>query len=258
MNENELCRFLNHKVAQYQTPAFVEEDPISVPHQYSRLQDIEIAGLFSALFAWGRRSLILKKANFLMELMDNSPYSFIVHHEEKDLKRFLGFVHRTFNATDILFLISFLRQHYKKHASLEFAFCHHLERDDNSVEKALNGFYHCVFGENNSIRTKKHISAPFKKSACKRMNMFLRWMVRKDAEGIDFGIWKNIRPEQLVIPVDVHVYRVAVRLGLLSTKKTMNWKLALELTNKLKEFDPEDPVKYDFALFGLGVIEKFK
>ncbi len=258
MDDTDLQRFLDKKVQEYQTISFVPDDPIAVPHQYSRLQDIEIAGFFAALFAWGRRSLILKKAANLLQLMDNAPYDFILQHEQNDLKRFLNFVHRTFNATDILFFISFLGKYYKQHSSLEFAFAHNLQKDDPSVENALNGFHRFLFQEDYPQRTTKHVSAPFRKSACKRLNMFLRWMVREDEKGIDFGLWKNIRPDQLVIPMDIHVSRVAGRLQLIPQGQTADWQTAVRLTTALKKFDPKDPVKYDFALFGLGVIEKFE
>lgn len=257
MRSSDLQDFLDKKVRQYQTTSFIEGDPVSIPHRYTQIQDIEISGFFASLFAWGRRSLILKKASELLELMDNAPYEFILQHEENDLKRFLHFVHRTFNATDILYFISFLKNYYQQHDSLEDAFSQTIERGDGSVEQALNGFRKIVFQGDYPLHTQKHISAPNKYSACKRLNMFLRWMVRKSDEGVDFGIWEKIRPDQLVIPMDVHVNRVAVRLGLLPPRKTVNWKSALALTEALKTFDHEDPVKYDFALFGLGVIEKF-
>lgn len=257
MHESDLQRFLDNKVRQYQNPAFIAEDPIAVPHQYSGLQDIEIAGFFAALFAWGRRSLILKKAMNLLQLMDNAPYDFVLRHEEKDLKRFLGFAHRTFNAVDIIHFITFLKKHYQKHPSLEHAFSENMTADEPSIEKALNGFHHLVFEKEFPKRSTKHISAPCKKSACKRLNMFLRWMVRSDKEGVDFGLWRSIRADQLVIPMDTHVCRVAGRLGLIVPDQPTSWKTAVALTDALKEYDAEDPVKYDFALFGLGIIEKF-
>lgn len=258
MRNRDLEHFLNKKVAQYHTASFIEEDPVSIPHQYSRLQDIEIAGFFAALFAWGRRSLILKKTTVLLDLMDHAPYDFVLQHEEKDLKRFLGFVHRTFNATDILYFIAFFKEYYQKNDSLENAFSQSLQPDELSVESALNGFHKLIFKGDFPARTTKHISAPFRKSACKRLNMFLRWMVRKDTKGIDFGLWQNIRTDQLVIPMDTHVSRVAGRLGLITSGQAPNWKTAVALTDVLKKYDPKDPVKYDFALFGLGVVEKYK
>lgn len=257
MNNTDLQRFLDKKVQEYQTASFIPEDPVAIPHRYSRLQDIEIAGFFAALFAWGRRSLILKKSAALLELMDDAPYDFVLGHQQSDLKRFFSFVHRTFNATDILFFIAFLRKLYLQHSSLEFAFAQNIRKDEQSVENALNGFHKFLFQGDYPQRTTKHISAPFRRSACKRLNMFLRWMVRKDTQGVDFGIWKSIRPDQLVIPMDIHVSRVAGRLQLIPPGQAPDWRTAATLTAALKKYDPEDPVKYDFALFGLGVIEKF-
>ncbi len=258
MSSFELKKFLDNKVIEYSVPAFVASDPVSIPHQFSRLQDIEISGFFAALFAWGRRSTVLKKSRLLMELMDEVPYDFIMQHEESDLKRFLGFVHRTFNATDILYFISFLKEFYTHNNSLELAFSKGMKASDSSVENGLNHFYMTVFeDENHPVRTHKHISAPFKKSACKRINMYLRWMVRPDTDGIDFGLWKRIHTNQLVMPMDVHVSRVAARLKLLPKDSKVNWESAVRLTENLKSFDVLDPVKYDYALFGLGAIEKF-
>jgi len=258
MSSFKLKNFLDNKVVEYSVPAFVESDPVSIPHQFSRLQDIEISGFFAALFAWGRRSTVLKKSRFLLELMDDAPYDFIMQHEESDLKRFLGFVHRTFNATDILYLISFLKRFYAQNNSLELAFSEGIKTSDSSIENGLNHFYATVFeDENHPVRTHKHISTPLKKSACKRINMYLRWMVRPDKDGIDFGLWKRIRTDQLIIPMDVHVSRVAARLKLLSEHSKVNWESAVKLTRSLKDFDALDPVKYDYALFGLGAIEKF-
>ncbi len=255
--EKALQSFLDKKVEQYHKPSFIVGDPVAIPHRYSKLQDIEISGFFAALFAWGRRSLILKKTEVLLNLMDDAPYDFIMHHEEKDLKRFLDFVHRTFNATDILYFIHFLKKYYHRHFSLEAAFTSGLHTTDKTVEHALTGFHRLIFPGDHPVRTMKHIASPRRKSACKRLNMFLRWMVRRDSAGIDFGLWKKIRPDQLVIPMDTHVSKVAVRLGLISPG-AVDWRAALALTDALRIFDPQDPVKYDFALFGLGVLEKFK
>ena len=256
MKQAVLQRFLEQKMRQYGTPDFIPGDPVCIPHRYSRLQDIEIAGFFAALFAWGRRSLIIKKASDLLALMDHAPYAFIREHQPQDLKRFLGFVHRTFNTTDILYFIAFLQQYYQQHASLETAFCAGIAPADPTVENGLNAFYHRIFPGDHPARTTKHISAPARKSACKRINMFLRWMVRPDTEGVDFGLWRRIHPAQLIIPMDTHVCRVAARLNLLAPGPA-NWKRACALTTALKAFRPEDPVRYDFALFGLGVIEHF-
>ncbi len=257
MNEDELKAFLDLKAALYNRPNFIAADPISIPHQFKKMQDIEIAGFFAATLAWGNRTSILNSCNRLMELMDHAPYDFILNHEEKELKRFRDFKHRTFNATDALYFLHFFRNFYQKHRSLEEAFSRFISRKDENIERALRGFHKLFFSlEDSPKRTKKHVATPERNSTCKRLSMFLRWMVRKDDCGVDFGIWKKIKPSQLICPCDVHVDRVARKLGLITGKQT-NWKTALELTSKLKQFDPADPVKYDFALFGLGVIEKF-
>lgn len=249
-------KFLDDKLVYYHHPDFIAQDPISVPHRFSRLQDIEIAGFFTALIAWGSRTSIINSANRLMQLMDNAPYAFVTQHKPADLKRMLSFSHRTFKPTDLLFFISFLQAYYQHFVSLESAFAAHLKPDDETVEAALNGFYRMVFSGEYPERSRKHLPAPFRGSSCKRLNMFLRWMVRQDDQGIDFGCWKQLKPHQLICPMDVHVARVARRLGLIDSH-TPNWKTAVMLTRKLRIFDASDPVKYDFALFALGVIEKW-
>ena len=212
------------------------------------------AGFFAAIFAWGNRTTIIQKSFELMKLMDNSPHEFCLHHQDQDLKRLLHFKHRTFNATDLLYFISFLQQHYKKYDSLEDAFTIPKE---NEMEIRLTRFHEYFFSlEDAPARTRKHIATPYKGSSCKRLNMFLRWMVRKDKAGVDFGIWQKIKPSELICPIDLHVARVAKRFQLLDRKQT-DWQAAVELTNYLKTLDPKDPVKYDFALFGLGVMEKY-
>lgn len=256
MKLNALKLLLDEKVKFYNRPDFIPSDPISIPHQFSKKQDIEIAGFFAATLAWGNRTAILNSANRLMQLMDRAPHDFILHHKEKDLQRFLNFKHRTFNATDTLYFIHFFQKYYRQHPSLEGAFSEFISGKDETIEKALTGFYDLFFSlDDVPNRTRKHVATPKKNSTCKRLNMFLRWMVRSDKAGVDFGIWKKIKPSQLICPCDVHVDRIARRLGLIKSKQT-NWKTALELTSRLKEFDPNDPVKYDFALFGLGVKEK--
>jgi uncharacterized protein (TIGR02757 family) len=252
MNSGKLKDFFDKKVDEYDQPSFIKDDPVCIPHMFSRTQDIEIAGFFAAIFAWGNRATIINKSRELMMLMDNAPYQFITQHKEKDLQRLLEFKHRTFNTTDLLYFISFFRHHYSTHKSLEIAFTMHGE----PVEEMLTGFHHYFFSlEHVPQRTKKHIATPEKNSTCKRLNMFLRWMVRQDS-AVDFGIWKHIKPSQLICPIDLHVARVAKRFGLLQRKQT-DWNAALELTDYLRTLDPHDPVKYDFALFGLGVIEKY-
>ncbi len=255
--DTKLKDFLDEKVDLYNQPSFIPYDPISIPHRFTLKQDIEIAGFFAALFAWGNRTIIINKCNELLQLMDNAPYDFMRHHTDGDLKAFLQFRHRTFNTTDLLYFISFLQYFYSQHLSLESAFSIWLTEEDETIEQALVHFHHYFFSLPYAPeRTKKHIATPERGSHCKRLNMFLRWMVRKDNKGVDFGIWNEIKPAQLVCPVDVHVARVARRLHLL-TAKQLNWKAALELTQHLRTFDPDDPVKYDFALFGLGIVEKF-
>lgn len=249
-----LKEFFDSKVEQYNQPSFIKDDPICVPHSFSVKQDIEIAGFFASIFAWGNRTTIIQKSFELMRLMDNKPHQFCLQHSDKDLKQLLHFKHRTFNTTDILYFIAFLKFHYGQHDSLEKAFI--LSHADN-MEMRLTHFHNYFFSLPDAPpRTRKHIATPYKGSSCKRLNMFLRWMVRKDKAGVDFGIWKKIKPSELICPIDLHVARVAKRFQLLD-RKQMDWQAALELTNYLREFDPNDPVKYDFALFGLGVIEKY-
>ncbi|WP_394353306.1 TIGR02757 family protein [Spirosoma aureum] len=259
MTHTELSDLLNQKADYYNRPSFIERDPISIPHRFSRKQDIEIMGFWAAVLAWGQRPVILKKSAELVDLMDGAPYDFIRHHEESDLKRFLNFKHRTFNATDALYFLHFFRQYYKQNDSLEDAFLPLVSANNSpvtqsTVESNLIVFHDRFCGLTDFFpeRTRKHIATPARNSSCKRLLMFLRWMVRHDDRGVDFGIWTRLRPDQLVIPIDVHVNRVARKLGLLSRPQT-DWKAALELTDTLRQFDPGDPVRYDFALFGLGV-----
>lgn len=253
-----LKRLLDTKVETFNRPEFIMGDPVSVPHQFSRLQDIEISGFFAAILAWGIRKTTINKCNQLMQWMDNAPYDFCVNHKPKDLKRLQHFVHRTFNADDLLYFIEFFRYHYSRNHSLEDAFFNLASlKQSNIVEAALNYFYDYFFSlPHIPNRTRKHIAAPKKQSACKRLNMYLRWMVRNDDCGVDFGIWKRVGMSELVCPLDVHVARVARSLGLL-TRKQNDWKAAMELTANLKRLDADDPVKYDYALFGMGIIEKF-
>ncbi|MCU0390471.1 MAG: TIGR02757 family protein [Thermoflexibacter sp.] len=251
----DLKTFLDEKVAQYNQPNFIENDPIQIPHLFSNKQDIEIAGLFASVLAWGQRVTIINKSKELFRLMDNQPYQFVKYHQTNDLKSFLKFKHRTFNATDLLYFIHFLKYFYNQYNSLAKAFeveSQHI----TPIKEMLIKFHHLFFSLADSPqRTQKHISTPERKSACKRLNMYMRWMVRKDKNGVDFGIWEHISPSILICPLDVHVERVARKLKLLTRKQT-DWAAAEELTNNLKVFDPQDPVKYDFALFGLG-LEKF-
>ncbi|MDA0193773.1 MAG: TIGR02757 family protein [Bacteroidetes bacterium] len=256
--DGKLKDFLNLKVEEYNQPFFIEHDPISIPHQFTRKQDIEISGFWAAILAWGQRKTIVNKCNELLGMMDNVPFEFIMNHSENDLKTLQHFKHRTFNGTDTLYFIKFFRDFYSKHESLEEAFVQKNVPPDKAIEKALIDFQRQFFNTTDyPERTKKHIATPERKSACKRLNMFLRWMVRKDDRGVDFGIWHQINSSTLISPCDVHVDRVGRRLGLIS-RKQIDWMTAIELTENLKKFDPTDPVKYDFALFGLGVMEGYK
>jgi uncharacterized protein (TIGR02757 family) len=247
--------YLDAAARRYNTPDFIADDPIGVPHGFDRLQDREIIGFWAAMLAWGQRKTIIQSALRLVDLMDGAPYAFITGHEERDRERFLNFKHRTFQATDTLYFLEFFQNYYRRHDSLEHAFARHLGPDDTTVENALIGFHRDFFDHPWAPeRTRKHVATPERGSTCKRINMFLRWMVRRDAAGVDFGDWQRIRPAQLLIPLDVHVERVARRLGLLQRPQT-DWKAVLELTENLRAFDPADPVRYDFALFGLGKLE---
>ena len=254
-NVQGLKDFLDAKALLYNQPSFIERDPIRIPHSFSKKQDIEISGFFAAVLAWGNRTIIINNCTKLMKWMDNSPHDFICHHKDTDLKGFIHFVHRTFNATDLLYFIELLQYHYRHHDSLEDAFVPLTRYKADNVEQALIHFHNYFFSIEHPERTRKHIATPKRNSACKRLNMYLRWMVRKDNKGVDFGIWRKIKPSQLVCPLDVHVARVAERLGLINNIKS-NWKNALQLTAHLKELNPKDPAIYDFALFGVGMAER--
>jgi len=252
MNNETLLNFLNEQYEYYESNFNIEVDPIIIPYQFRRLQDIEISGFFAAILAWGNRKAILKSCNQLMQLMDNAPYDFIKHQKETDLKPFTNFVYRTFNGTDLLYLLAFLKQHYQQNESLESAFLYPKEQKETfEMKDALAFFHNTVFQLDYAPdRTRKHISTPLKKSACKRLNMYLRWMVRQNSK-VDFGLWKNILPKDLICPLDIHVSTTARNLGLLERKQD-DWKAATELTATLKTFDDNDPVKYDLVLFSLG------
>ena len=257
MKNKSLKSFLDSKVELYNQPTFIENDPISIPDLFTKKQDIEISGFFAAMFAWGQRVTIINKCKDLMNRMDNQPHDFVLHHSSKDLKGLLDFKHRTFNDTDLLYFISFFKFWYSENESLETAFTKKMGTKDQTVEKGLIGFREIFFSmEDVPQRTVKHVSSPVQNSACKRLNMYLRWMVRNDQKGVDFGIWRKIKPGQLFCPLDVHVQRVALKLQLLE-RENSDWKAAVELTKNLRKLDPSDPVKYDFALFGLGIEEKF-
>lgn len=254
MIDQKLKDFLDQKVEEYNRPGFIADDPICIPHEYNKKQDIEIAGLFAATLAWGLRKTIIKKCRELFHMMDHAPHDFILNHSDEDLKPLLQFKHRTFNDTDTLYFIEFLRHHYQTNETLETAFT---GGKDHTTAGLLKYFHDNFFSlEFAPQRTRKHVSTPARKSACKRLNMFLRWMVRSDDQGVDFGIWQEMKPSDLICPLDVHVQRTAQKLLLLKRTQS-DWQAAEELTIQLRELDPNDPVKYDFALFGLGVIEKF-
>ncbi|HLU93471.1 MAG TPA: TIGR02757 family protein [Membranihabitans sp.] len=234
----------------------MENDPISVPHGYTSRPDIEIAGLFSSVFAWGLRKTIINKSRELLHMMDDSPYDFILHHTDEDLKVLENFRHRTFQPADALYFVHFLHHYFHNHQSLEEAF---RDRDGKfeDLESGLINFHQLFFNNEYALdRTRKHIPSPARNSATKRLNMYLRWMVRPAEREVDFGLWKNISPSRLFIPLDVHVSRVAQRLGILRRDKS-DWKAVLELTGYLRKMDPLDPVRYDFALFNMGLNNEF-
>ncbi len=251
---NEIRSFLNEKVDRYNTPDFIELDPISIPHQFSEKEDIEISGFLASTIAWGNRKMILRNANKMMDLMGNSPYDFVMSHNEDQLERFDGFVHRTFNSLDFKFFIKSLKNIYENHGGMEAVF--HKYKTDTSLQPAIHEFKKVFFSIDHERRTQKHIGDPMKTSVAKKMNMMLRWFVRNDKRGVDFGIWNTISPSILSCPLDVHSGNISRKLGLI-TRKQNDGKALIELDNYLRAFDPNDPVKYDFALFGLGVYDDF-
>ena len=252
MNQIELKEFLDYKANQYEIIDFITSDPIQIPHRFKQKEDVEIAAFLTASIAWGNRLSILKSANKMMALMDNAPYDFIINHKKRDLSIFEGFVHRTFNATDLTFFVRSLQNIYKNHQGLENVF----SSNNPSLQDTIHDFKSIFFEIDHPQRTLKHVSDPLKGSAAKRLNMFMRWMVRSNTKGVDFGIWKQHSPAQLSIPLDVHTGNIARKLNLIRRKQNDS-KTLWELDKKLRKFDPVDPVKYDYALFGLGVFEKF-
>ncbi|SMB98759.1 conserved hypothetical protein [Hymenobacter roseosalivarius DSM 11622] len=251
MNHAQLRQFLDRHHDRYNRPAFITNDPISIPHRFSQRQDVEISGLFAALLAWGRRPTIISKCHELMRRMDDAPYQFITQHSDDDLKKLLGFCHRTFCDTDLLYFVHWLRWYYASHDTLEDAFL-----QGNTQRERLENFHTLFFSLPDAPqRTRKHVATPARGSACKRVNMYLRWLVRRDDRGVDFGLWTRLPMADLICPCDVHVERVARGLGLL-TRRLVDWVAAEELTAHLRDFAPHDPVKYDFSLFGLGVEQK--
>ena len=254
MNKVELKDFLDSKVEQYNHPRFLESDPIQIPHRFTKKEDIEISAFLTATIAWGNRKSIINNANKMMQLLENSPYDFVLNHTENDLEKCNGFVHRTFNSTDFTYFIQSLKNIYKNHNGLEQTFA--LYSQETTVQPGISSFKKTFFELPHQQRTTKHVSDPLKGSAAKRINMFLRWMVRNNDTGVDFGLWKSISPAQLSCPLDVHSGNVGRKLELI-TRKQNDAKALTELDSSLRELDPLDPVKYDFALFGLGVFEKF-
>lgn len=255
---NKLKTFLDEQVIEYNNPKFIQNDPISIPHQYKDKPDIEIAAFWTAMLSWGQRKTIINKMNELMELMDHAPYDFIVNHQESDRARFEQFKHRTFNYTDTLYFLHFLQHHYTLHNSLETAFLIDQPHPVVDIKTSLSRFHQYFFSLPEAPhRTRKHVATPDRKSSCKRLNMYLRWMVRHDNVGVDFGIWKNIPMSSLMMPIDVHVQRVAISLQLLKRDKS-DWHTTEELTQMMRKLDAKDPVKYDYALFSLGVEKALK
>ncbi len=248
---------LDEKYFQFNNKDFIETDPISIPHQFSKKEDIEIAAFLVATIAWGQRVSIINNGNKLMRLMNHEPHDFILNFSKKDAVRFDAFVHRTFNSTDCIFFLNSLKQIYIKHKGLEPAFSGGISKNDKDVKQAITNFRELFLSIPHESRSDKHISNPSAKSSAKRLCMFLRWMVRKDKHGVDFGIWKTLTASQLCLPLDVHTGNVSRKLGLL--QRTQNdWQAVEEITEVLRTFDKKDPIKYDFSLFGLGAFEGFK
>lgn len=252
--DKEIIDFLNEKVIQYNNPNFIESDPIQIPHRYSLKEDVEISGFLTATIAWGNRKMIIQNASKMVNLLGESPFDFIMEHTEDDLDRFESFVHRTFNSVDLVYFIQSLKNLYTNHGGLESIFNTHATED--SIQPAISEFKKLFFSIDHPSRTAKHVSDPLNNSSAKRINMFLRWLIRKDNNGVDFGIWDSLSPSILSCPLDVHSGNVARKLGLL-TRKQNDAKALLQLDNMLRQMDKTDPVKYDFALFGLGVFEGF-
>jgi uncharacterized protein (TIGR02757 family) len=254
LSKSELKEFLDEKVDLYNRPSFIESDPISIPHQYYKKEDIEIAGFLAATIAWGNRKMILRSSVKMMEILEDSPYEFIVNSSDCELDQAVRFVHRTFNLVDLAFFLQALRHIYRNKGGLEKIF--ETYKTSDSLQPAIHEFHRIFFELPHERRTERHVSDPFKGSAAKKINMFLRWMIRKDDKGVDFGLWKSISPSILSCPLDVHSGNVARKLGILNRKQN-DYKAVSELDEVLRLFDKNDPVKYDFALFGLGVFENF-
>lgn len=249
-----LKSFLDEKVEKFNQPAFIETDPIQVPRKFTLKEDIEISGFLTATIAWGNRIAIIKSAEKLMSLMGNQPHDFIMNASNSEIEKLNQFVHRTFNGLDCVYFIHSLRNIYKKHGGLQTVFESGFQ-NELSVKSSLSHFFK-IFFEISGERTRKHVSNVQKGSSGKRLNMFLRWMVRNDKSGVDFGIWEGIPQSELMLPLDVHTGNVGRKLEILQ-RKSNDWKAVEEITIELRKFDINDPIKYDFALFGLGAFEKF-
>ena len=245
--------FLDYKSEKYNNPSFIQEDPIQIPHLFQKKEDIEISGFLTATIAWGNRKSIIKSSKKIVEFFGHKPYDFIMNHNDSDLKKLESFKHRTFNGYDLIQFVKSIKNIYSNHDGLESVFAKHIlkERMHNSIHEFKKKFFEIEHLK----RTKKHISDPFKGSAAKRINMFLRWMVRDDNKGVDFGIWKKIKPKYLSCPLDIHSGRIARKIGILKRKQN-DHKAVIELDSFLRTLDVNDPVKYDYALFGIGVFEK--
>ena len=254
MKFDELKEFLDLKANHYQSQDFISADPIQIPHRFTKKEDVEIAGFLAATIAWGNRTSIIKNANKMIKLMDEAPFDFIVNHQTSDLDVFDGFVHRTFNATDLKYFVQAIKNLYVNKGGLEFCITQHVSK--MPLQTALHNFKKDFFELPHELRTEKHLADPVKGSAAKRINMYLRWMVRPNTSGVDFGLWKSMHPRNLSCPLDVHSGTIARKLGILNRKQN-DAKALLELDKQLRIMDSEDPVKYDFALFGLGAFEKF-
>ncbi len=248
MSESDLKDFLDFKADFYENPKFIEDDPIQIPHQFHKKEDIEISAFLISTIAWGNRKSIIKSGEKLLKIMDFEPHDFILNFSDREL----NFVHRTFNGSDLAFFLISLKNIYEKHNGLENVF----HSNDNKLFTKISNFRTIFLEVEHEKRSEKHISNPVTGSASKRLVMFLRWMVRSNKNGVDFGLWKSIQRSSLMIPLDVHTGNIASKLGLISTKQ-FSWKTNEELISKLRKFDPIDPAKYDFALFGLGAYEKF-
>ena len=253
-NIPDLKDFLDEKSYQYESLEFIKDDPILIPHSFTKKEDIEISGFITSVISWGNRKSIINSAKKIIEFMDYSPFDFILNHTNKDLYKEKESIHRTFNSTDLNYFIVSLKRIYKDYNGLEDILSNN--SNGNDLQKRISTFKEIFFSLDHPTRTRKHLPSPIDGSSAKRFNMFLRWMVRSNEKGVDFGLWNKIDKSELSLPLDVHTGRIARLLGLLK-RNTNDSKAVEEINLKLREMDPKDPVKYDFALFGLGVYENF-